>query len=34
VGEGPSKPALEKLAANLDLKGNIIFTGRLEKERL
>ena len=34
VGEGPSKPALQKLASDLDLKGNVIFTGRLEKEKL
>ncbi|MFO7918685.1 MAG: glycosyltransferase, partial [Anaerolineae bacterium] len=31
VGEGPERPHLEQLAANLDLGSHVIFLGRLEE---
>jgi len=34
VGEGPSKPALEYLVADLGLEGVVIFTGKLKTDQL
>jgi len=34
VGEGPSKPALEKLVADLGLEGDVIFTGKLKRDQI